>query len=413
MDVERPSVDTRTIVPHRIKMPHAETARPEVIVVGAGPVGLSLALGLAGAGRRVLVLEKEPTTAEHSRAPAIWPRTQEILAELGVLDSFVAEGIALPRVALTDSETGRELLALPLEELADETPFPRLLIVPQSKTERLLREALDREETATTLFSAEAIDVEQDDSGVRVPFRLAGGTRTVRAAFAVGCDGAHSTVREALGASFDGGTYRMRAALADVRPRREPEELPFPRLCTRGGVAVAIRMDERTWRLILPFRPGEFRPLDHRVERAAVRLFPAVRSAADYETVWQSEFHLHRRVSSVFASGRIALAGDAAHLNSPVGGQGMNAGIQDAAALTSALLEALERDDARPLLAYERARRTAVERGVNVFTDRLTRGLLFRRGRALRPVLRLASLALRIPPLRRRLLRRVAMLDGR
>lgn len=400
------------IVPHPVNMPYPESARPEVIVVGAGPVGLSLALGLARAGRRVLVLEKEPTTAEHSRAPAIWPRTQEILAGLGVLDAFVAEGIALPRVALTDAETGRELLALPLEELAGETPHPRLLIVPQSRTERLLREAVEREETAEIRFSTEAIDVEWDGAGVRVAYREEGETRAAAAAFAVGCDGAHSVVRESLGASFDGGTYRARAALADVRPR-EPAELPFPRLSTRRGIAVAIRMDARTWRLILPFAPEEARPLDQRVERAAARLFPAVRSAADYETVWQSEFRLHRRVSSAFADGRIALAGDAAHLNSPVGGQGMNAGIQDAAALTSALLEALERDDPAPLAAYGRARRAAIEEGVNRFTDRLTRVLLFRRGRALRPALRLAGLALRLPPVRRGILRRMAMLEGR
>ncbi|HUF88581.1 MAG TPA: FAD-dependent oxidoreductase, partial [Gemmatimonadota bacterium] len=109
---------------------HPSEQEPEAVVVGAGPVGLALALGLARAGRGVLVLEKDPTTAEHSRAPAIWPGTQEILAGLGVIDRFLARGIALPEVALRNAESGRVALSLSIRELADETPFPQLLILP-------------------------------------------------------------------------------------------------------------------------------------------------------------------------------------------------------------------------------------------------------------------------------------------
>lgn len=116
-------------------------------------------------------------------------------------------------------------------------------------------------------------------------------------------------------------------------------------------------------------------------------------------------------MSSRFVAGRIALAGDAAHLNSPVGGQGMNAGLQDAAALTKALLRALEQGVADPLEAYAERRRRAIEGGVSPFTDRLTRLLLFRVGRLIRPMLRSADLLLRVGPLRRRFLRRIAMLD--
>ena len=180
-------------------------------------------------------------------------------------------------------------------------------------------------------------------------------------------------------------------------------------------MAIGIRIEEDRWRLILPFsadgEAGGGLPLDERVERAARRLFPGVRSREDYESVWQSRFRLHRRVASRFAAGRVALAGDAAHLNSPVGGQGMNAGIQDAAALTDALLEALEADAPGPLKGYAERRRRAIEGGVNPFTDRMTRLFLFREGRLLRPMLRAADLVLRLRPLRRRFLRRIAMLD--
>lgn len=390
---------------------HPSGHEPEAVIVGAGPVGLALALGLARAGWRVLVLEKDPTTAEHSRAPAIWPGTQEILAGLGVIDRFLARGIALPEVALRNAESGRVALSLPIRELADETPFPQLLILPQSETERLLHEALGDEPTAEVLFGAEVVQAAQDDEGVDVTYRREGEERTVRAPFAVGCDGAHSRMREAIGASLEGGQYGVQAALADV-VLADDRELPFPRYSSRDGLAVAIRIGARLWRLILPYAPHET-PLEARIERAVARLFPHAPSTGGYETVWQSEFRLHNRVSDRFARGRIALAGDAAHLNSPVGGEGMNAGIQDAAALIALLPRALDAGDPVLLATYARERREAVREGVNPFTDRLTRVLLFRRGRWVTPILLAANRILRIRPLRRKLLRSLAMLDHR
>ena len=153
----------------------------DVVIAGAGPVGLSVALGLSRAGWSVLVLEKEPGTAEHSRAPAIWPRTQEVLAGLGVLVRFRAEGIVLPVVAPVDADRGRVLLRLPIEELADETACPRLLILPQSDTERLLLEALRREGLAEVRFSSEVTELSQDDAGIAVTCRGEGGTERLEA----------------------------------------------------------------------------------------------------------------------------------------------------------------------------------------------------------------------------------------
>lgn len=380
----------------------------DLIVVGAGPVGLAVALGVARRGRSVLVLEKEAATAEHSRAPAIWPRTQEVLAGLGVIDRFLAGGIALSEVALHDVDRGRTLVTIPVAELAGATPYPQLLVVPQSRTERLLLAALGERPTADVRFAAEVTGVEDEGAAVRVRFRHRGRDEAAVGAFVAGCDGARSTVRHALGASFEGVTYDARAALADVvlQPDRD---LPFPRLTTRAGLAIGIRIESDLWRLILPFAAADALPLPVRVERAVRHLFPG---SEGYRTAWQSEFRLHRRLASRFAAGRVALAGDAAHLNSPVGGQGMNAGLQDAEALVAALAAALETDDPAPLAAYGRRRRRAVEQGVNPFTDRLTRVLLFGGGRAIRPLLAVARQALRLPSLRRRFLRRIAILES-
>jgi 2-polyprenyl-6-methoxyphenol hydroxylase-like FAD-dependent oxidoreductase len=380
----------------------------DVVVVGAGPVGLSLALGLAREGVSVTVLEKEPDTSEHSRAPIVWPRTQEVFSEVGVLGAFLDAGIVRSRIRLWDVDRDRPLLRVPLEELRDETPCPQLLICPQSTTERILCEALKAEPSATVCFSAEVADLTPVNGRVAVHYERGGARRTVTAAVAAGCDGAHSRVRDVLGTDFDGRTYHMKAALADVRLGPAPD-LRSPRMTRARGVATGLRIGEGQWRVIMPRRPDpqDAPPLGGRIEQAVADLFPT----RDYTTAWKSEYRLHRRISARFVDGRIVLAGDAAHLTSPVGGQGMNVGVQDAHALTGAIHETLGRGDPAPLSTYEAERRSAVEGGVVRGTDRLTRVLLAGRGAVLVPALRLFGAALELRPIRRFVLRRMAMLE--
>lgn len=380
---------------------------PEIVIVGAGPVGLSLGLWLARRGRRALILEKNDNTSTHSRAPAIWPATQEILAELGVIETFLGEGIAVPRLQLHDADRETTLFTAPLEELAGVTRFPQLLVLPQSRTEALLRDALDKQPSVDIRWGCEAADLAESNGSVTVTYERkgVGGKASVSARLVVGCDGARSAVREKIGAELQGETYAAQAALADVEAPGT-QDLPFPRLTTDPSIAIAIRMGETLWRLILPFAPEESVPLDQRIERAVARLLQR-----PYSLVWKSEFKLHRRLSSTFAKGRIVLAGDAAHLNSPVGGQGMNAGIKDAALLGPAIIATLDGDSRQPLRDYAVHRREAIEQGVNRFTNRLTRLLLWRRGRMIPGVLTTANAMMRVPPLRRRILRRMAMLD--
>jgi len=247
--------------------------------------------------------------------------------------------------------------------------------------------------------------VDEETAGATVRYQRSGNEATVHGRFVAGCDGAHSVVRKQIDAQFDGETYKLHAALADVDVEA-PDDFPFPRLTTRPHVAIGIRISARLWRLILPYPETDELALESRVEAAVDSLF-----GLSYRTVWQSEFRLHRRVSSQFQRGNVVLAGDAAHLNSPVGGQGMNAGIKDASLLIEALDNALTDRSLEPVEVYARARRQEVREGVNRFTDVLTRTLLFGGGRIIRPVFRTAHLAMYMPGLRRRFLRRLTMLD--
>lgn len=375
----------------------------DVVVVGAGPVGLSVGLGVARAGYKVTILEKNPSTSERSRAPAIWPRTQEILHGLGVIDTFLDEGIIIHDFRPWDADKKRVLIHLPFHELKDETDFPQFLIVPQSTTERILREAVGQLPNATIHFNAEVHNIDLQAGSVTIAYRENGSENIVNAKFVAACDGAHSTVRECLGLSLEGITYPITAALADVIIDPNPD-VPFPRITTQGGMAVGIRMTPSLWRLIIPFVSED--EIDQRVEKAVRALFDTDRYSLD----WKSHFNLHRRISPQFVRGRVALAGDAAHLNSPVGGQGMNAGIQDAEVLVEALLKCIEADNAGLLRDYETTRRPIIERDVNLLTDRLTRALLLSRYTGIRPLFHLMRAATCIPLVRKIVMRRMAML---
>ena len=375
----------------------------DVVIAGAGPVGLSLGLRLAKAGKKVLLVEKNATTHEHSRAPAIWPRTQEILSDLGVIDKFLEQGISVSRPQMTDADTGKVLLTIPLEEVKGLTKYPHLLIIPQSKTERILCDALQKEPNADVRFSSTLVSFTQDEHSVSVRFTENGKEKEVTASYLVGCDGAHSTIRKRLGIHLKGVTYKAHAALADVRIE---SDAPFPLISTKDVLVVGIKIEADIWRLILIYFSKNTMTIEERTQRAMKQLFPG----QAYENVWESEFRLHNRISTQFVQRRVALAGDAAHLNSPVGGQGMNSGVQDTEVLGAAILKALNDDNPSDLLSYAHTRKGSIIRGVNHFTNIMTQCIFLANGRALKWVLQGWNILLKIPFVRKRFLRKVTML---
>jgi len=226
-------------------------------------VGLSLVLGLARADRSVLVPEQEPSTSDHSQAPILWPRTQEIFADLGVLDRFLDAGIVRSEVQLWDADRNRVLLQVPIEELGDETRCPHLLLCPQSTTEELLCDAVRDASSAEVRFSAEVTEVTPQSRGVEVRYERDGTSHTATASFVAGCDGAHSRVRDIIGASFEGRTYSMQTALADPMFEDDPD-MQSPRMTRRRGVAAGIRIDEHEHRWHFHHAPHARRPYPSR-----------------------------------------------------------------------------------------------------------------------------------------------------
>jgi 2-polyprenyl-6-methoxyphenol hydroxylase-like FAD-dependent oxidoreductase len=385
-----------------------------VIVVGAGPVGLSLALGLARHGVRSVVLEKEPAHLPYSRALGVLPRTLEIFRAWGVLDEFLASGelrtvIPIYRAGKTAPEA-----VIDLGILSRHTATPGVLILPQDGTEAILLRCVREAGRTDVRFAHAATGFREDPSGVNVQVAPAGGEAYgIRGAYLVGCDGAHSTVRAQLGWRLEGRTYPARILLADVRLADSRDLLPWPRVASfrKSGLG-ALRYQDQHWRIIHPIHPKEAAEgvTSEPVLGAMVeRLF----GPGPFETRWVSVFQIHCRTSQRFRQGRVMLAGDAAHINSPAGGQGMNSGIEDAHNLAWKLARTLEGGSDELLTSYEQERRGAVLTNVDRYTDFLTRAFLLAHPWMRALFLLLARSAISLPFVRERVALRAGMLDTR
>ncbi|MCA1730725.1 MAG: FAD-dependent monooxygenase [Actinobacteria bacterium] len=349
------------------------TARPmlkeaEVAVVGAGPVGLTMATMLAAYGIRCVVLDRAAEPAGHSRAAVIHARTLETLESLGVVDEALREGVVVPHFGVRDSD--RRLLAVDFGGLP--TAHPYTLMLPQDETERLLRGALGLR-GGKILWGHEVTEMSQDTSRVELAVRSARGSERLRARYVVGCDGAHSTVRETLGIRFEGATYPQSFALADVRmdwglPNDEVQLFFSP-----DGLVVVAPLPHEQHRVVATVDEAPPEPSLADVQALLDVRGPRTPRPQVEEIVWSSRFRVHHRVAAAFREGAVFLCGDAAHVHSPAGGQGMNTGIQDAHNLAWKLALVIRGQASGPLLdSYERER-MQVAQGVVSMTDRMTR----------------------------------------
>jgi 2-polyprenyl-6-methoxyphenol hydroxylase-like FAD-dependent oxidoreductase len=294
-----------------------------ILIVGAGPVGLTAALELKRRGFSPRIIDKASGPAGQSRALGVNPRTLEILTPSGVTEDLLAVGNRVSRVDMIDPDAHR-ILRLNIDRLKHRFPF--MLIVPQSETEHLLGAAL--EDLGVEIeWETELMDVLWHGSRVEATIATATSSETVEPDILIGADGAHSSVRELSRIAFDGENYLAVFALADIRYQLPRDASTATIEVFPGGAVGTFPIDELTFRHV--GTSGD-----------VVELVKNRRSAS--EVLWHSSFQVSFRSVSTYQRDRVFLAGDAAHVHSPVGARGMNLGIEDAAWLAYLIDEGRE-----------------------------------------------------------------------
>jgi 2-polyprenyl-6-methoxyphenol hydroxylase-like FAD-dependent oxidoreductase len=349
----------------------------DVLIVGAGPTGLTLACELLRRGVGCRIVDKAASPATTSRALGLQPRTLELFDAMGVVDRVLATGGPVTDANLYRGD--RLLLTLSAAGLRNlDTPYPRLWITPQASVERPLIERL-LELGGTVERSRELADFRQMDSRVIATVRHGDSyeTEEVHASWLVGCDGAHSRVRKALGVTFEGGTYEEKFLLADAdldwSRERDRTHTWFP---PDGMFTVFPLPGSSQWRIFAVLEDEAAPPLSLELFQRLLRERTGDAKTTLYNPTWMSNFTINRRMVDRYRVKRAFLAGDAAHVHSPFGAQGMNTGIQDAYNLGWKLALVVQGEASGLLLDTYEEERLPVARGVLAQTDTNTRVLL-------------------------------------
>ena len=390
-----------------------------VVIVGAGPVGLCAALALACRGVSVQVFEAADAIHEDLRASTFHPPTLDMLEQYGVTAELLAQGLVCPDWQIRLHPSG-ERAVFDLSVLKDDTAHPYRLQCEQFKLSRVLLASLASHANVNVMFNAPVTRMVQDADGVNTTVKTTEGEQTFRSQFVIGADGARSIARQTIGATFEGETYPETTILATTKFAFEDalEGLSHVSYCWREGAGnFSLLKVPGRWRVSI--YPPEGMQADEALadEQIETALQTIVPKATPYEVLEKRAYRVHQRVASAYGAGRVWLAGDAAHLNSPAGGMGMNGGIHDALNLSEKLARILRNDigsaTAAELLAlYERQRKPVAQDQI-IAQAGANRARMKERDPAKRLEALRALQAITDDPVRLRAhLRRTSMMDG-
>lgn len=357
----------------------SNTSDLPVVVVGAGPVGMTAAASLARHNIPVIVVEAAPRPSPDWRASTFHAATLELLEDIDITGRMHDEGLVVPKYQFRDRADGL-VAEFDLGLLADETRFPYRLQINQQHLVRFLYERLLQDDNADLRFGTRVTGFERTADGVEVAVETPSGPERLRASYLIGADGPRSTVRRTMGVPFEGHTYQERFLIVST-PIDMQEQLP-------GIAEVNYVADPREWLFILR-TPESWRvlwpvPEGTSVEEATTeeamqaQLQSVAPLAGGYPIIDHQIYSVHQRVAAAFRQGDVFVIGDAAHINSPLGGVGLNSGIHDAMDLTRRLVrirdgEAVDAD--AELDAFAECRRRIALEYVQADTERNTERL--------------------------------------
>lgn len=336
----------------------------DILVVGAGPTGLTLATALTAHGAKTTLVDRQAEGTNTSRAAVIHARTLEVLEALSdVTPALIARGLPVRRFTIRDRD--RVLVPIAFDHLP--TRYPYTLMLPQCDTEQVLLERL-RALGGNVQRPRTLVALAQDGASATARFEDG---QCIRARYIVGADGMHSAVRELSGIGFEGGRYDESFVLADVRLSGGVPHEEVILYFSPAGMVVVAPLPDGAHRIVATVDDAPEQPSLEFVQSLLDARGPEREPARVHDVLWGSRFRVHHRIADRYRAGRVLLAGDAAHVHSPAGGQGMNAGILDAMHLADALPKALA-GHVGALDTYGNVRRPVAQQVV-ALAHRLTR----------------------------------------
>jgi len=334
-----------------------------IVVVGAGPVGVIASLACAQRGFKVTLCEAESGVDESPRAATTHCSTLEMIANVGLIDRFVSEGLVARYFQFWDQGKRERVAQFDHDILKDETAYPFVVQTEQHKLAYMGIDALRAMPDVSVRFDTRVLDISQTDTQVTVNVQGPDGVETLQADYVVGADGARSTLRKALGIEFEGITWPEKFIVLTVLDDFEQ----MMGCCYRNYLAdpdawtnlFKISGDDGKgrWRAVFPSGADETDEMALSDEAAHRRLQHVCPTDKAYDLVHRNIYRVHQRVAATFRQGRVFLAGDSAHVNNPIGGLGLNSGIHDAMELATMFAEVRDGADTAVFDRYNRRRR--------------------------------------------------------